>query len=89
MKSNLVSIDKAGRIVLPKRLRERFNLMAGDSLQIFVENDNIRLTPMGNTTALIKKRGRWVHQGIPSAPLAPAVEMLREERMQQLMRKGG
>lgn len=88
MKSTTVSIDKAGRIVLPKPLRERFHLMAGDCLQIAVENENIRLTPMGSTPALVRKQGWWVHRGVPSTPMAPAVEMLREERMQEFMRAG-
>jgi AbrB family looped-hinge helix DNA binding protein len=81
MKSTTVSIDQAGRIVLPKPLRDRFNLMAGDCLQVAVENETIRLRPVRNTPALIRKRGWWVHQGVPSTPLAAAVELLREERM--------
>ena len=88
MKSTTVSIDKAGRIVLPKPLRERFHLMAGDCLQIAVENGNIRLTPMGSTPALVRMRGWWVHRGVPSTPLTPAVEALREERMLELARIG-
>ena len=30
----LVTIDRAGRIVVPKSLRERFNLVAGSELEI-------------------------------------------------------
>jgi AbrB family looped-hinge helix DNA binding protein len=88
MKSATVSIDQAGRIVLPKPLRDRFHLMAGDRFQIAVENDTIRLTPVRNAPTLVKKDGWWVHQGVPSAPLAPAVEWLREERTQKLIRIG-
>lgn len=40
-----VQIDHAGRIVLPKRLRERFGLRGGDTLAIEAKGDAIELRP--------------------------------------------
>jgi len=38
-----VQMDQAGRVVLPKRLRERFRLQGGDLLTLEVKGDEIRL----------------------------------------------
>lgn len=37
----LCKIDKLGRMVLPKIIREKYELNEGDSLEIFTENDKI------------------------------------------------
>jgi AbrB family looped-hinge helix DNA binding protein len=42
VKTQLIQIDKAGRVVLPKPLRDRFNLVPGDKLRLLVEGNAIR-----------------------------------------------
>ncbi len=41
----LVTIDRAGRVVIPKDVRERLMLAADAELEVDVEGDSIRLTP--------------------------------------------
>lgn len=36
-------VDNAGRLVLPKELRDRFNIQDGDALEIFTTSDTIVL----------------------------------------------
>ena len=34
-------IDQLGRIVIPKKIREKLNIGSGENLDIYLENDNI------------------------------------------------
>jgi len=73
-----LTIDKAGRIVLPKPLRDRLKLTAGDSLQMEASGDEILLRPLRGTAPLRKKRGVWVFRA--EEPLTHAeVEGVRTE----------
>ena len=41
----MVSIDRAGRVVIPKEVRDRLSLAADASLSLDIEGGSIRLTP--------------------------------------------
>jgi AbrB family looped-hinge helix DNA binding protein len=45
MKLDVIQIDKAGRIALPKWLREQLSLRPADRLRLSVEGNSIRLEP--------------------------------------------
>ena len=55
-----VTIDKAGRLVLPKTMREALHLKAGATLEIQQEGDVITLRPAQTKTTLRRKNGFWV-----------------------------
>jgi AbrB family looped-hinge helix DNA binding protein len=42
----LVSVDRAGRVVIPKELRERLGLEPDAQLELDAEGDSLRLTPV-------------------------------------------
>jgi AbrB family looped-hinge helix DNA binding protein len=73
-----ISIDKAGRVVLPKPLREKMRLEAGDDLLVEAHDDQITLHPVRPQAVLKKEYGIWVYQG--GASNIPLVEWLDEER---------
>ena len=78
-----LTIDKAGRIVLPKPLRDRLKLTAGDSLQMEASGDEILLRPLRGTAPLRKKRGVWVfHSGEPlsASTVEETIQQVRRER---------
>ena len=52
-----ITIDRAGRVVVPKTLRERFNLVAGTELEIEVTGDCLQLRKLGAAPALARGRG--------------------------------
>jgi AbrB family looped-hinge helix DNA binding protein len=52
-----VKIDQAGRVVLPKRLRQRFRLQGGDHLALEVKGDAIQLRPVKPTVRLERING--------------------------------
>jgi len=49
----LVSIDRAGRIVIPKEIRDRLSLEPDATLEVTIDGDEIRLSP-------VRKRGRAI-----------------------------
>jgi AbrB family looped-hinge helix DNA binding protein len=55
-----ISIDKRGRIVLPKPIGEKLDLEAGDELLAEAEHDSIVLCPARPKTLLKKEYGIWV-----------------------------
>lgn len=46
MPSMVVSIDRAGRVVIPKDIRDRLSLGADAEVEIEVDGDAIRLIPV-------------------------------------------
>ena len=55
VKSETIQMDKAGRVVLPKPLREQFNLLPGDKLRLSVDGKGIRLEPTDVAGTLVRK----------------------------------
>jgi len=81
MKPRLI-IDKAGRIVIPKPLREELNLQAGDALELETAGEQISLRPVRGTGPLTKEHGVWVFrtgQPLPAAATDGILQQIREE----------
>jgi AbrB family looped-hinge helix DNA binding protein len=80
-----LTLDKAGRIVIPKVLRKELHLEPGDSLELEVAGEAITLRPVRGTTRLTKERGVWVlrtGQPLPASVVDETLHQLREERDQ-------
>ena len=80
-----IIIDKAGRVVLPKPLREELDLGPGDSLELESAGDEITLRPVRTAAPLTKENGVWVFR--TGQPLAASVtdavlRQVREDRDQ-------
>jgi AbrB family looped-hinge helix DNA binding protein len=61
-----LTLDKAGRVVLPKPLRDRLQLAPGDTLHLESEGERITLRPVRQNVMLKKELGVWVYQGEPA-----------------------
>jgi AbrB family looped-hinge helix DNA binding protein len=80
-----VSIDKAGRLVLPKALREEMHLGPGDDLLVENEGDRITLRPVRPDALLKKEHGIWVYQGETSDLSIPKlIDEEREKRLREI-----
>ena len=66
-----VTIDKAGRIVLPKPVRDELQLSPGDSLEVDSSEERVILRPVRGSARIYKKQGVWVMHG--GAPLSEDV----------------
>jgi AbrB family looped-hinge helix DNA binding protein len=78
-----LTIDKAGRIVIPKPLREKLQLQPGDALELESAGEQITLRPVRGTAPLTKEHGVWVFrvgQPLPASVADEVLEQLREER---------
>ncbi len=78
-----VTIDKAGRVVLPKTLRDELHLASGDTLDLTVEGERVTLCPRRTVPPLQKERGVWVFRiGEPliAAETRETLRSIREQR---------
>jgi AbrB family looped-hinge helix DNA binding protein len=84
-----VTIDKAGRVVIPKGIRDELRLEAGDTLALESAGERIILRPLHNGTALQKERGVWVFRGGKPLSLDQANQIVRETRESRDRRNSG
>ncbi len=78
-----ITIDKAGRIVIPKPLREELRLEPGDALEMESAGEQIMLRPVRGTSPLTKEHGVWVFrtgQPLPASATDDMLEQIRKER---------
>jgi AbrB family looped-hinge helix DNA binding protein len=75
-----LTIDKAGRIVVPKPIREELHIQPGDTLEIETHGEEIKLRPVRARATMRKKRGVWVFD--TGAPLTSEIveEIIRDVR---------
>jgi AbrB family looped-hinge helix DNA binding protein len=78
-----LTLDKAGRIVLPKPVRQKLQLVAGDELDLEASEDRITLRPLRGNAQLRKKHGVWVFRSgepLPASTVQETIERVRRER---------
>jgi len=81
-----ITVDRAGRIVLPKSLRDEMRLSAGDTLQLESEGERITLRPVRPKAMLKKEYGVWVYQGEPvNISISDLIDRERERRLLELL----
>ncbi|MBT9331120.1 AbrB/MazE/SpoVT family DNA-binding domain-containing protein [Paracidobacterium acidisoli] len=82
------SIDKAGRLVVPKAMRDALHLKSGELLDVEQHDDTIVLRPH-RRGGLVKRDGMWVITGEAGGISASGlIDEHREERIQDLIRLG-
>ncbi len=82
-----VTIDRLGRLVVPKQVRERFHLVPGTTLELHIEPNGIQLRPVHQEPALQRKDGILIHHGPETVKLdmAEFVNRERENRNAELV----
>ena len=80
-------IDRAGRIVLPKPLRDRFALSTDSELELVEQPEGILLRPIENGPSMVKVDGLWIHQGVtqPGADWEKVLGDVRDERIRSIL----
>lgn len=77
----IIPIDKAGRVVLPKEVRERLGLHAGTEFEVIEEKNRIILNPVEKAPKFVRKGGVLVF--VPDEDFSHGediVKKLRDER---------
>ena len=80
------SLDRFGRIVIPKKIRDDFNLKAGTPIRIEESENVIILTPVHGEPNLHLKDGVLVFSGSPIEDLSDVLAKHREERMKSILK---
>jgi AbrB family looped-hinge helix DNA binding protein len=75
-----VTLDRAGRVVLPKAVRDEMHLSPGDILDLTVQGEEVTLRPRRVTTPLQKERGVWVFRTGTPLTASETEETLRSIR---------
>jgi AbrB family looped-hinge helix DNA binding protein len=77
----IVAIDRFGRIVLPKKIRDRHGLVPGSSVEIEDAGDIIKLHRLDDLPGLVEKDGIMVFRGRATGDLDAAIRTHRDERL--------
>ncbi len=81
-----LKIDRAGRLVIPKPVRERLGLKPGMQLEARERENELILKSASEKPVLVREKALLVHQGEPagSLDLRRAIEEVREERHREI-----
>ena len=81
-------IDKAGRIVVPKPIRERLGFKPDTELEAIERPEGVLLKRVETRPSIVKIDGLWVHQGSAEAGAnwERVVEDVREERIESVLK---
>jgi AbrB family looped-hinge helix DNA binding protein len=85
-----LTIDKAGRIVLPKVVRDELQLSPGDSLEVDSSEERVILRPVRGNARIYKKQGVWVMHGdtpLSADVVEKTIRKVRREREQGVLGK--
>lgn len=83
-----LTIDKAGRVVLPKPVRDALQISPGDSLELESSEDHITLRPARGRGRMYKKQGVWVFDSgvpLPAETVNRTIRRMRAERDRQVL----
>src|SRR5262249_24602550 len=79
-----VTLDRAGRVVIPNAVRDEMHLKAGDALALHADGETVSLRPVRASNRMRKKRGVWVFSGgqgeISAEDVRKVIHEMREDR---------
>jgi AbrB family looped-hinge helix DNA binding protein len=80
------SLDKAGRVALPKFVLKKMHLAPGDELRVEHNGDTITVRPAHIKALLKKELGVWVYQGRSSSrSIWRLIDAERKTRLRKLL----
>ena len=83
-----LTLDKAGRVVIPKKLRDELHLSSGDTLEIESQGDEFIIRPVREEATMFKEDGMWViktGKRLAVEDVNNEIESMREERHRQIV----
>jgi AbrB family looped-hinge helix DNA binding protein len=91
MKEMLIPIDQAGRIVLPKDVREELAIKPGDIFKVEVKGTAVTLTPNNETGGFVRKGKALVFTSVGQSVLTQATvdETASGEHEERHLRNSG
>jgi AbrB family looped-hinge helix DNA binding protein len=87
--NTIVTLDKAGRVVIPKTLRDELRLAPGDTLALESDGERVTLRPVRSASALRKEQGIWVFRSGRKLSAEETDQMLENLRQERDRKAGG
>jgi AbrB family looped-hinge helix DNA binding protein len=82
-----ITLDKAGRILIPKTLRERLHLQPGDILEVEAQGEDLTIRPQRANPSLVKEQGMWILSTgeAPTISILDLIDRQREQRNRHVL----
>ncbi|MCB1034643.1 MAG: AbrB/MazE/SpoVT family DNA-binding domain-containing protein [Acidobacteria bacterium] len=77
------TIDRFGRILIPKSLRDDLGVEPGTVFEIELSDGAVQLRPLLEEPELVNERGLLVHRGKPVGDVENTLQRVREERIRK------
>lgn len=74
------TLDKFGRVIIPKQIRDHLGLKSGEVLHVEELEDVVLLKPLKEEPSLKSKEGVLVFSGMAMGNLIKAVQVHREDQ---------
>ena len=85
-----ITVDKFGRVVIPKEIRDRIGARPGTEFEIEEQDNVILLKPVQKKAVLIEKDGWLVVQGNPNDPKdVDIVDLIKKDYEERARKQGG
>jgi AbrB family looped-hinge helix DNA binding protein len=83
----ITEIDKAGRVVVPKKLREALHLVPGTRLSLRLDGECLLIEPESKPRGLYMNRGTLVYDAgpVPPSDAVDEIAKARAARMQAIL----
>jgi AbrB family looped-hinge helix DNA binding protein len=78
------AIDRAGRVVIPKSLRDSLGLQPGQALEVSVRDGRIEIEPAPTPMRLVRRRGHLT--AVPDEDLPELTPDIVRETLEQVRR---
>ena len=82
------TLDRFGRIVIPKQIRDDLGLKFGDVLRIEEVEDKIFIEPVHEGPYLVEKDGVLVYSGSAAGDILMTIRSHRNKRIDEVVRRG-
>lgn len=79
-----LEIDRFGRVLIPKAIREALALGAGEQLEVEIEGGTLHLRPAARAVQVVEHHGRLILEASHLITGDP-VQDLRDERMNEVL----
>jgi AbrB family looped-hinge helix DNA binding protein len=80
------NLDRFGRVIIPKRVRDKLGLKPGAVLEVEEQGGDVLLKPVQEEPRLLERDGVLVFGGEALGDLAESVQKHRRERLKGVMR---
>ncbi len=78
------TLDRFGRVLVPKKLRMELGISPGDPLEIESREEGILIKPIHDEPHLVDEDGILVFSGASMGDIADAVRKHREQRLDEI-----